>query len=255
MATLRPGLLALSFAAGTLTFAACGDDGNFIGSDEAAGSSGQAAGGSAGAAHAGTTSTGGGTGGKTSNGGTTNTGGTTSNGGTTNTGGTTSNGGSTSNGGTTGTGGATCETGLCARPNTCLDKCGGEVVYTGCCQCVAPAVNSLSCGTGGQGGSGSGSCVGMTCDAGQSCVAHRTVGGALFPPGPEGCPDGSHVESQTCQSDFGYTCAALTGCTANLSTCHCAPATSCAYATSCKAPYTAAWLDTDAQLVCEQLAP
>src|SRR5689334_11170238 len=107
MATLQPTLLALSLVAGTLTFAACGDDGNFIGSDPGAGSGGQATTSSAGAAHAGTANTAAGTGGKTSSGGGA------------------SNGGNSNGGGTTGTGGAACDVGECIRANVCLDECGG----------------------------------------------------------------------------------------------------------------------------------
>ncbi|HEY4102854.1 MAG TPA: hypothetical protein VGM44_03150 [Polyangiaceae bacterium] len=33
----------------------------------------------------------------------------------------------------------------CLVANTCLDHCGGAVVYTGCCECVPPAVNKNSC--------------------------------------------------------------------------------------------------------------
>ena len=95
----------------------------------------------------------------------------------------------------------------------------------------------------------------MTCDAGESCVAHRTIGGALLPPDADGCPEGRHLENQRCQTDFAYTCAPLIGCIDDADTCRCALQTSCAYATNCKAPYTAEWLDTDAEVVCEVLAP
>lgn len=33
----------------------------------------------------------------------------------------------------------------CFVANTCLDQCGGSVVYTGCCECEPPSVNQLTC--------------------------------------------------------------------------------------------------------------
>jgi hypothetical protein len=96
----------------------------------------------------------------------------------------------------------------------------------------------------------------MTCAANQSCVAYRTVGGAVMPPDADGkCMDGRHVEGNTCQADFGYTCAELTGCSAPAATCHCAPGTACANSTVCRLPSSSPWLDTSADLVCELLAP
>jgi hypothetical protein len=38
-----------------------------------------------------------------------------------------------------------CDLQECFVANTCLDKCGGKVVYTGCCACVPPSVNQLTC--------------------------------------------------------------------------------------------------------------
>jgi hypothetical protein len=35
--------------------------------------------------------------------------------------------------------------GECLVANQCLDHCGGTVVYTGCCACVAPAINKNTC--------------------------------------------------------------------------------------------------------------
>jgi len=62
----------------------------------------------------------------------------------------------TSAGGTTsaGTGGkpggagagGSCNIPECLIANTCVDKCGGMVVYTGCCACVPPAVDKFDCG-------------------------------------------------------------------------------------------------------------
>jgi hypothetical protein len=115
----------------------------------------------------------------------------------------------------------------------------------------------MSCNAaGGQGGGTSADCVGMTCDANQTCVAYRTVGGAQIPPDAGGgCPAGKHAENDHCFSDFAYTCAGLTGCSAPATTCHCAAGSKCANANACRLPYAAAWLDTAAELVCEQQVP
>ena len=43
---------------------------------------------------------------------------------------------------------SSCDVGECFVANTCLDRCGGTVVYTGCCECVPPAVNQHSCASG-----------------------------------------------------------------------------------------------------------
>lgn len=49
--------------------------------------------------------------------------------------------------GATGHGGGawSCETGECFAANTCLDKCGGSVLYIGCCECEPPSVNQFTC--------------------------------------------------------------------------------------------------------------
>lgn len=238
------GLLALLLAAGSAAFGACGDDGSLLGSDNGAGTAGQAGQGGSGN----TSSAGSGLAGKQAGGGNT------SNGGTAGAGGT------TSNGGTAGTGGATCETGLCIRPNVCLDECDGDVVYTGCCQCEAGTVEQLSCsanGGQGSGGQASSACVGATCTSNQTCVAYRTIGG-VAPPPPDAqgdCEAGRHAEGNYCQPDFGYTCAELSGCSAPAATCRCAPNTQCAGTTVCRLPSDSPWLDTSADLVCELLAP
>ena len=110
--------------------------------------------------------------------------------------------------------------------------------------------------SGGAGGAGGGDCVGETCAANEACVAHRTVGGAMLPPDQNNqCMDGRHLEGSICQSDFMYACATLTGCSAPSGTCRCAAGTDCAGTTVCRLPAASAWLDTDAQLVCELLAP
>lgn len=38
-----------------------------------------------------------------------------------------------------------CELQECFAANTCLDRCGGSVVYVGCCPCVAPAIDRNRC--------------------------------------------------------------------------------------------------------------
>jgi hypothetical protein len=216
-------------------FAGCGDDGNVLGSDGKAGSAGQTAGGSAGntaaAGHAGSMSTAG-----------------------------TSVGGTTSGGGKTGSGGASCDVPECLRANVCLDECGGKVIYSGCCACVAPAVEQSSCDAAGQAGSGGGDgghdCGGTTCSTGETCVAHRGVGGAIFVPDSGGkCMAGKHVENGKCQNDFLYACETPIDCTAPSTMCHCDKSSSCGYTDSCSLPYAASWLDSSAELVCEAHFP
>ncbi len=246
IASLR--LVGLLMVAGPALFAACGGDDSASGAAGNGASSGHATGGSAGNGHAGSGTN---TGGDASNAGGANTSGTSTSGGKT------GGGGATNTGGKTGSGGApACAIGECFRANVCLDKCGGTVVSTGCCACEAPAVDELRCGAGGAGAGGSSAaCVGMTCGAGQTCVAHRTVGGAQIPPDAGSCPAGRHVENSTCRNDFAYTCAALTGCAMPAATCQCAAASKCGYTDGCILPYKAAWLDADADLICEQHAP
>jgi hypothetical protein len=41
-----------------------------------------------------------------------------------------------------------CDISECLVANTCLDHCGGTVVYTGCCECAPPAINKNSCAAG-----------------------------------------------------------------------------------------------------------
>jgi hypothetical protein len=38
-----------------------------------------------------------------------------------------------------------CEIMECFAANFCLDKCGGNVVYVGCCSCEPPLVDSITC--------------------------------------------------------------------------------------------------------------
>lgn len=229
----RFGLLTVLLACGVANVAACGDDGTTSG-----GGMSQTTGGGAGTSSAGASSAGTGHAGSVASAG--------------------ASAGGTSSGGKTGTGGASCETQECFRPYVCLDKCGGNIVSNGCCPCAAPAIDELRCkdGSGGQGGGASADCAGTTCSAEQTCVAYRTVGGAQIQPDTDGkCMAGKHVESGHCFSDFAYTCAALTGCSAPGTTCHCAAGSKCANANACKLPYEATWLDTAAELVCEQQAP
>jgi hypothetical protein len=42
-------------------------------------------------------------------------------------------------------GGRSCDSVQCLVANICLDKCGGSVVYTGCCECEPPSVNQRTC--------------------------------------------------------------------------------------------------------------
>jgi hypothetical protein len=240
--------------AGTMTVAACGDDGNLLGSDGSAGKAGSASAGSLSGTGDVGIQAGSGNGGNANSGGTA---GTAANGGNANGG--TASGGTATNGGTANGGAAACNMGQCIRANVCFDECDGNVVYTGCCGCPAGTVEQLSCtssGGQGSGGQASGECVGTTCTAAQTCVAYRTVGGAIFPPDAQGmCMEGRHVEGQSCQADFGYTCAELTGCDASGAKCRCAANTECANTTDCRAPTASAWLDASAHLVCELLAP
>jgi hypothetical protein len=55
-------------------------------------------------------------------------------------------GGSSGSSASAGRGGSRpCDLQECFVANTCLDKCGGKVVYTGCCACVPPSVNQITC--------------------------------------------------------------------------------------------------------------
>jgi hypothetical protein len=228
-------------------FAACGDDDSANGSGATAGRAGGGSTSGAGSGHAGTVSSYSGEASGAAG---------TSGGGTTSSGGKTGGAGTTGSGGKTGGGGPACEMNECLRANVCLDKCGGTVVYTGCCACEAPAVDELSCGAGGAGAGGSNSaCGSATCDPDQTCVAHRRVGGAPILPNAGSCPIGKHVEGNTCVNDFAYACAALVDCAMPSATCQCAEASTCGYTDGCLLPNKAAWLDTDADLVCEQHAP
>ena len=166
---------------GSLGFAACGDDGNLLGSDPVAGSS---SGGNAGSMNPGGTGHAGVQAGA----------------------GTTSRGGSSSAAGTAGDGGTPAGTGRGG---------GGQE-------------------SGNQGGT---DCAGTTCTVTESCVAYRTVGGALFPVDEQGmCTAGKHAEGNLCQADFAYTCAELTGCGAPSAACRCAANTDCAGTTTCRVP-------------------
>jgi len=56
--------------------------------------------------------------------------------------------GGASNGGSAGS--ASCAISECFRATTCVASCGGKVVSSGCCPCVAPAIDELTCaGSGG----------------------------------------------------------------------------------------------------------
>jgi hypothetical protein len=117
-------------------------------------------------------------------------------------------------------------------------------------------------GGAGGGGADAGQCPGGACQAGQVCVAYRTVGGAVFEPDDAGaCPPGRHAEPfgtgrSACVADWAYRCVELRGCTMMKVSCSCGQ-------TSCPQNYTACadpapndmWLDPAAQLTCSQLAP
>ena len=243
------GFAACPLLAGTMA-AACSDDGNLLGTENGGkGGGGQPMAGSSSGGSSGLAGTG-------ANGGKGGEGGSAPGGSAGNAASGNANGGASSGGAG---GEPACEQGLCIRANVCLDRCGGSQVYTGCCACPANTVEELTCtgsgGNGGGGGSGA-DCAGETCAANETCVGYRVVGGAVFPPDQNNeCPAGRHLEANTCQYDFSYTCATLTNCNAPSATCRCAPGTDCANTTQCRLPPTSAWLDPDAQLVCELLAP
>jgi len=223
-----------------LVLAACADDGNLTGG---AGHAGAPV--SAGTSHGGQSDAGeSGNGGKSAGG--------AGHGGTSE--------GGADHGGTGGSGGAPdCQIGECLRAVVCLDECGGNVVSTSCCPCATNTVDQTTCmaagGQGGGGGSGH-DCVDTTCGAAQSCVAYRTVGGAIDLPDTHGmCAAGEHLEGDRCEADFSYTCAELTGCSALSASCRCAPTTKCAHTNSCRTPSASAWLDASTELVCEQQVP
>jgi len=198
------------------------------------------------------------------------------------------NAGAASNGGSAGLnsggkagGGSGCENSECFRANVCLDRCGGKVLYTGCCACGEGTVEELSCMTsGGQGsgggssaasgsggasesggasglGGGSSACANrQICAPGQYCIGYRAVGGAVILPDAAGkCVITKHVENGRCQNDFTYTCGEIADCDAPAATCHCGPFTACGTTNVCRLPMDGAWLDKAAVLVCELLAP
>jgi hypothetical protein len=210
--------LALSLVIGLADLAACSDDGRLLGTDENGGSSAQMSG-SGGVGHAGNTASAGNgaTAGSADHGGTTSD--------------AAGDGGTTSN--AAGDGGTTSN--AAGEGGTTSDAAGGQ---------------------GGSAGQTSTECVGQTCTAGQTCVAYRTVGGAIVAPDTnDECDPGRHLESNTCQPDFGYTCSALTNCSAPAENCHCAAGSKCANTNSCRLPSDAAWLDPSADLICEQQVP
>src|SRR5258708_24576194 len=116
-------------------------------------------------------------------------------------------------------------------------------------------------GAGGAGGADAGQCPGSACQAGQICIAYRTVGGAVFEPDDAGaCPSGRHVEPfgngrGMCVADWGYQCVELRGCAGKVS-CSCGQA-SCpsGYSACGDPPANDMWIDPAAQLTCSLLAP
>jgi hypothetical protein len=117
-------------------------------------------------------------------------------------------------------------------------------------------------GTGGGGGADAGQCPGVACQAGQICVAYRTVGGAIFEPDDAGtCPPGRHPESfgngrGMCVADWAYQCVELRGCAGMNVSCSCGQASCPQGYGSCADPAANdMWLDPAAQLTCSLLAP
>jgi hypothetical protein len=123
-------------------------------------------------------------------------------------------------------------------------------------------------GGGGAGGGTSKECVGATCTATQVCVAYRRVGGGLLQPDGGKCPSGSHVEplggaGAYCAADFAYKCAELVGCFQGKVTCACATININDTAGTCPTGYAACsdpkpdttWLNSSAQLICEERVP
>jgi hypothetical protein len=209
---------------------ACGDDGKVLGERSHSGGSGGSGDG------AGSTSTGGSSarGGSSSMGGASGA----STGGTTTTGG--NAGGGDTNGGNAGASGGDASTG---------GSSGGDAGAGGGSGAVAGSDSG-----GGAGGSLGALCIDRTCDDSEVCVAYRTVGGALtFPDDAGACPLNAHKENDYCIADFAYQCVAQPRCTADSVDCSCG---TCPQSfTACRAVYVADWLDADAKLVCEQLAP
>ncbi len=105
----------------------------------------------------------------------------------------------------------------------------------------------------------------MTCASNQICVAYRTVGGGQILPDQDGnCPTSSHVESGHCAADYAYKCNDLNGCFGNAPVnCECASQSIGDTEGSCPTGYSSCsnptadnpFLDPQAQLICQQLAP
>jgi hypothetical protein len=95
--------------------------------------------------------------------------------------------------------------------------------------------------------------VDRTCAATEACVAYRTIGGAQILADAGVCPSYAHSEGNFCFANFAYQCVAQPRCTAGTIDCTCG---TCPQGyTACRALYVAEWLDPDAKLICEQLAP
>ena len=250
-AAVSLGSLAIAVFGAPLMFGACGGDGSV------AGSAGQAGQGTSGNAN----SAGQATAGVSSHGGSANGGAASNPGGS----------GGRNSGGKAG-GGSDCENIECFRANVCLDRCGGKVVYSGCCACGEGTVEELSCMTSGGRGSGGGSsgasgsggssgassaCANkQTCAPGQFCIGYRAVGGAIVLPDSAGkCMPTKHVENGRCQNDFTYTCAEISGCDAPAATCRCGALAACGTTNVCRLPMDGPWLDEAVVLVCELQVP
>jgi len=251
-AAISRGSLALLLVGAPMMFGACGGDGGMGGG---AGHAGQAT--SGGAGHAGQA-----TSGNANSAGQATSGGSSDGG--------SGNGGSAGlNGSGKAGAGSSCEISECLRANVCLDRCGGKVLYSGCCACAEGTVEELSCMTTGGQGSGGGSSGGtgsggassacaneQTCAPGQFCIGYRAVGGAVSLPDSTGkCVITKHVENGRCQNDFTYTCAEISDCDAPAATCHCGALAACGNTNVCRLPTDGAWLDKAVVLVCELQVP
>jgi hypothetical protein len=227
---------AMSLAA--LSALACGDDGKVLG--ERSHSGGAASGGSGNRAGASTT------GGDTAQGGSSPTGGASG----------ASAGGTMATGGNAGTGDASGgDAGASAGDAGASGSAVGGSANGG--DAGAGGGSGAGAGSGGGGGSGGSAgtpCVDRTCSDSEVCVAHRTIGGAVSPPDDAGaCPPNEHEENDYCLVNYAYECVAQPGCTGGTVDCSCG---TCPQPfNTCRPLYMAAWLDTDAKLICEQLAP
>jgi hypothetical protein len=97
-------------------------------------------------------------------------------------------GGGSGAGGSAGSNQSGCDFGECFRAYDCVRQCGGEVVHSGCCPCVAPLIDNLDCrgdAMGGEAGQTTGadamtvSAEGGACEPGTASTAHCGAVGIL----------------------------------------------------------------------------